>query len=79
MVDANEVYLTTTQAAQRLGVTGGTVRAQIGKGKILASKLGPIQVIRTDELDRYARENQPRRRGGKHPANRGRGWPPQAR
>ncbi len=69
MVDANAVYVTTTQAAQRLGVTGGTVRAQIGKGKLDATKLGPIQVIRTDELERYARENQPRRRGGRRSAH----------
>jgi len=68
VLDAKTLYLTTTQAAQRLGVTGGTVRAQIGKGKLSAAKLGPILVIRTDELARYARENQTRRRGGRRPS-----------
>jgi excisionase family DNA binding protein len=57
--------VTTLRAAEILGVSDGTVRAQIGKGKLGATKLGRDLVIRVDELQRYAREVQPRRRGGR--------------
>lgn len=58
-------YLTTQQAANRLGITDSTVRAQIGKGKIAGKMFGPIWLIALVEVERYALENQPARRGGR--------------
>jgi excisionase family DNA binding protein len=58
-------YMTTQEAAKRLGITDSTVRAQIGKGKLSATMFGPIWLIAITEVERYARENQPTRRGGR--------------
>jgi excisionase family DNA binding protein len=63
-------YLTTQQAADRLGITDSTVRAQIGKGKLEARTFASILLIAPAEVERYARENQPARRGGR-PSKRG--------
>jgi len=59
--------VTTRQAASLLGVAQGTIRAQILKGRLRAEKRGRDLFIRLDELDRYSRDVQPRRRGGPQP------------
>jgi len=63
--------LTTRQAAGRLGVSEGTVRAQIQKGRLRAEKPGRDLLIRPAEIDRYAREVQPARRGGRRSSRAG--------
>lgn len=63
--------VTTLRAAELLGVSDGTVRAQINKGKLVAEKRGRDLFIRLAEVERYARENQPHRRGGRRPTRRG--------
>jgi excisionase family DNA binding protein len=58
-------FLTSMEAADRLKITDSTIRAQIKKGKLKAKKRGGIWLFALDEVERYTRENQPRRRGGR--------------
>lgn len=55
-------HLTTREAAARLGVAQGTIRAQILKGRLVAVKRGRDLFISVSELDRYALEVQAPRR-----------------
>ncbi len=64
-VMADEGALTTREASGVLGVSEGTVRAQVKKGRLVGEKRGRDLFFRRDELVRYAREVQPRRRGGR--------------
>src|SRR5688572_19308719 len=59
--------VTTARAAEMLGVSSGTVRAQINKRKLAAEKRGRDLFIQVREIERYARDVQPRRRGGRRP------------
>lgn len=56
--------MTSMEAAAHLGITDSTIRAQVGKGKLKGQKRGGIWLFRLDEVERYARENQVRRKGG---------------
>lgn len=60
-------WLTTRDAAALLGVSAGTVRAQVLKGRLVAEKRGRDLFFDRQELARYAREVQPARRGGHRP------------
>lgn len=57
--------LTSIEAAARLGITDATIRAQKGKGKLHGVKHGGIWIFTAEEVERYARENQVRRKGGR--------------
>lgn len=54
------------EAATQLQVTDSTIRAQIKKGKLKGEKRGGIWLLTPGEVSRYARENQSRRKGGRH-------------
>lgn len=45
-------YITTTEAAEELGVTAGRVRAMIAAGHLPARKIGRDWAIRRRDLDR---------------------------
>lgn len=52
--------MTTTQAAEYLGLSPNTVFVYIQRGLIKAEKLGPINVITRAECDRYKKEKRPK-------------------
>jgi len=52
--------MTTTQAAEYLGLSPNTVLIYIGRGLIKARKLGPINVVTKAECDRYKKNRRPR-------------------
>lgn len=62
--------MTSMEVAHRLEVTDSTIRAQQGKGKLEGEKHGGIWLFRSSEVERYARENQSRRRGGRPKSTR---------
>lgn len=66
--------LTSSEAAARLDITDATIRAQRIKGKLHGVKHGGVWIFLVDEIERYARENQIRRKGG-----RARSSPPSGR
>jgi len=47
--------LTLREAAAKLGITADTLRAQIRKGRLRATKLGRDWVVEADEVARYER------------------------
>lgn len=49
--------LTLREAAAQLGVTPDTLRAQIHRKKLEATKVGRDWLVSTDELDRYRRQS----------------------
>lgn len=55
------MFLTTTQAAQTLGVTAHQVRVLCRAGRIKADKFGHIWMIAREEVVRFA--EFPRKRG----------------
>lgn len=57
----DEEVLTTTQAAERIGVSPDTLQSQIRRGKIAAERFGRQWMIKANELQRYRDEVQ-----GKH-------------
>ena len=57
--------MTSMEVADRLHITDSTIRAQRGKGKLEGEKHGGIWLFTRDEVERYARENQSRRKGGR--------------
>lgn len=57
--------MTSMEVSDRLHITDSTIRAQVGKGKLSGEKRGGIWIFTVDEVERYARENQPRRKGGR--------------
>lgn len=52
--------MTTTQAAEYLGLAANTVAVYVTRGLIKARKVGPINLITKAECDRYLRERRPR-------------------
>ena len=52
------MLLTLIQAAERLGVTAATLRAQIHRGKLKAAKLGRDWLVEATEVERYRQESQ---------------------
>ena len=53
------------EAAACLRITDSTIRAQIRKGKLRGEKRGGIWLFAIVEVERYARENQTHRKGGR--------------
>jgi excisionase family DNA binding protein len=53
--------LTSRDASALLGISEGTLRAQVAKGRLAAQKLGRDLFFERAELERYAREVQRRR------------------
>lgn len=53
-------FLTLRQAAELLGITADTLRAQIHRGRLKASKVGRDWLVDQDELERYERESRRR-------------------
>lgn len=49
--------LTTQQAADSLGIKVKTLRKQLQRGKIAATKFGNALAFDPDEVERYRREN----------------------
>lgn len=66
---ADELPMTTTQAAKYLRLAEDTVRQYIHRGVIKATKLGPIHVVTKQECDRYRKEKRPRGNPNFQPAN----------
>lgn len=61
MTRKHELFpMTTTQAAEYLGLTRNTVAVYVQRGLIKASRVGPINLITKAECDRYLRERRPR-------------------
>ncbi|MBA2731886.1 MAG: helix-turn-helix domain-containing protein [Acidobacteria bacterium] len=45
-----EDYITTTEAAARLGLSSARVRQLVGSGKLPATKFGPVNMVRVADL-----------------------------
>lgn len=56
-----EGYITTTEAAERLGTTLQAVQKLIKRGRIVAEKFGPVWMIREDALDGFKKSNRGRK------------------
>jgi excisionase family DNA binding protein len=54
----DEEVLTIPQAAARLGVTPDTLRQQVKRGKLHATRAGGIYLLTATEVARYDRERQ---------------------
>ena len=52
--------ITLVEAARRLGVTPDTLRAQVHRKKLLATKVGRDWLVEEDEVERYRRESKRR-------------------
>lgn len=50
--------LTIAQAAERIGVSAGTLSNQVRRGKLRAIKPGTDWLVTEAEADRYAKENR---------------------
>lgn len=57
--------LTSMETAAVLRITDSTIRAQIKKGKLTGLKRAGVWFFTLEEVARYARENQIRRKGGR--------------
>ena len=57
-VNQYEMPMTTTQAAEYLGLALDTVRQYVHRGLIRGTKAGPIYLITKAECDRYRRERK---------------------
>ncbi len=55
-------YLTTQQAADRMGIAAVTVRALIAQGKLRADRLGSIWAIDPDSIKGFSRSPRGRKR-----------------
>jgi len=66
VIEPGNDILTSMEAAAFLRITDSTIRAQIRRGKLKGKKRGGIWLFTLDEVERYARENQVRRKGGRH-------------
>jgi excisionase family DNA binding protein len=60
--------LSLRSAAELLGITPDTLRAQIHRGRLTAIKLGRDWLVRRDEVARYAAARRRERRAGEAPA-----------
>jgi excisionase family DNA binding protein len=54
------------EAADRLGVSHATLRAQVHRGRLRAFKVGRDWLVTDEEIERYRLEVQGPRRGGSH-------------
>jgi len=50
--------LTLAQAAARLGLSPSTLLTQVTRGRLRASRVGPLWVVSEREVARYAAESQ---------------------
>jgi excisionase family DNA binding protein len=55
-----DTMLSLAQAAERLGLSAVTLRAQAKKGVLRAVLVGHTYVVRLSEVERYAREHKGR-------------------
>jgi excisionase family DNA binding protein len=46
-----EGYITTTEAAERLGISSARVRQLVANGTLPASKFGPVNMVKEDDLE----------------------------
>ena len=44
-------FITTTEAAERLGVSSARVRQMVLSGELPAQKLGPVNMVKASDLD----------------------------
>jgi excisionase family DNA binding protein len=44
-------YITTTEAAERLGISSARVRQLVVSGKLPVQKFGPVNMVRESDLD----------------------------
>lgn len=58
MENGDDELLTIPEAAERLGLSPGTLAIQARKGVLRARKMGPIYVVTLGEVKRYERENK---------------------
>lgn len=65
MTEPGDQFLTSMEAAACLRITDSTIRAQIKKGKLTGMKRAGAWFFTLEEVARYARENQIRRKGGR--------------
>jgi excisionase family DNA binding protein len=54
---ALDMLLTLRQAAERLGISPATLRAQVRNGRLHAIKPGHDWLVEEEEIERYRREN----------------------
>lgn len=57
MTRATFTQVTVTEAAQALGLSPRTLQEQINRGRIKATRHGPIWWITESEVERYRRES----------------------
>jgi excisionase family DNA binding protein len=46
-----EGYITTTEAAELLGISSARVRQLVSSGKLPAQKFGPVNMVKKSDLD----------------------------
>jgi len=46
-----ESYITTTEAAERLGISSARIRQLVASGKLPAQKFGPVNMVLVTDLD----------------------------
>jgi excisionase family DNA binding protein len=46
-----EGYITTTEAAERLGISSARVRQLVLRGDLPATKAGPLNLVKVSDLD----------------------------
>lgn len=46
-----EGYITTTEAAERLGISSARIRQLVANGKLPAQKFGPVNMVKEADLD----------------------------
>ena len=62
--------VTVTEAAALLGITGTAIRELITRGRLVARRIGPMYVIKLDDVRDYQRERATRRQPGPPPRRR---------
>ena len=46
-----EGYITTTEAAERLGISSARVRQLVANGSLPVAKFGPVNMVKEDDLE----------------------------
>jgi excisionase family DNA binding protein len=64
-----EGYITTTEAAERLGISSARVRQLVGRGDLPATKFGPVNMIKESDLDLVRNRPSAGRPPSKSPAS----------